>query len=64
MVSAVRSENENSNVLATFTFEGETYLVCKAKGHKCPRCWQFISANANEPCVRCAGVLADSKVES
>lgn len=64
MVSAVRSENENSNVLATFSFEGETYFVCKAKGHKCPRCWQFISMNENEPCVRCAGVLADSKVES
>lgn len=64
MVSGVRSEKGDSNVLATFAFEGETYLICQAKGHKCPRCWQFISANADEPCARCAEVLADFKAKS
>lgn len=58
MVSAVRSEDEDSNVLSTFTFEGETYAICQAKGHKCPRCWQFIAKNENEPCGRCAEVLS------
>ncbi len=58
MVSAVRSEKKDSNVLATFTFGGETYIICQAKGQKCPRCWQFISKNENEPCARCSEILS------
>lgn len=61
MVSAVECNKTASNLLVSFTFEGETYHICKAKGHKCPRCWQFIAQEADAPCVRCAGVLADSK---
>lgn len=64
MVSAVECSKTASNLLASFTFEGETYHICKAKGYKCPRCWQFIAQKADAPCVRCAGVLADSKMES
>lgn len=56
MVSAIK-ENSEANALATFTFKGEDYKIYLASGHKCPRCWQFISKQEGQPCARCAKVL-------
>ncbi|WP_299549301.1 isoleucine--tRNA ligase [uncultured Helicobacter sp.] len=56
MVSAIKKNNAE-NALATFTFNGENYAIYKASGHKCPRCWQFISEANEQPCARCAEVL-------
>lgn len=56
MVSAIK-ENSEANALATFTFKGEDYKIYLASGHKCPRCWQFISNQEEQPCARCAQVL-------
>ena len=56
MVSNVRNEIKGE-VLAEFTFGGENYKILRAQGHKCPRCWQFISQKADEPCGRCQKVL-------
>ena len=56
MVSAIKG-NDAKNALATFTFNGEDYKIYPASGHKCPRCWQFISKQEGQPCTRCAKVL-------
>ncbi|TLD83502.1 isoleucine--tRNA ligase [Helicobacter sp. MIT 11-5569] len=56
MVSAIKKES-GENALASFTFNGENYNIYPANGHKCPRCWQFISQQDNEPCSRCAKAL-------
>lgn len=56
MVSAIK-ENSEANALVTFTFKGENYKIYLASGHKCPRCWQFISKQEGQPCARCAQVL-------
>lgn len=58
MVSNVRKEAEGE-VLAEFTFGGENYKILRAQGHKCPRCWQFVSQKADEPCERCQKVLEE-----
>ena len=59
MVSAVvESHTENqANALATFNVADKTFSIIPAKAHKCPRCWQFVSATENELCDRCAHVL-------
>ncbi|TLD85619.1 isoleucine--tRNA ligase [Helicobacter sp. MIT 05-5294] len=65
MVSEVLAEKSeimhDCEVLASFEFEGESYRIYPAKGHKCPRCWQFIATSENEPCARCAEVLKNRK---
>ena len=56
MVSQIRSEVKGE-VLAGFVFEGMEYKILKAQGFKCPRCWQYISQEVDEPCKRCKEVL-------
>ena len=56
MVSQIRSEVKGE-VLASFVFEGMEYKILKAQGFKCPRCWQYISQEVDEPCKRCKEVL-------
>ena len=56
MVSQIRREVKGE-VLASFVFEGMEYKILKAQGFKCPRCWQYISQEVDEPCKRCKEVL-------
>lgn len=56
MVSAVQKQSDTEE-LARFNFKDKVYTIHKAKSHKCPRCWQFLSEKEDEPCPRCAEVL-------
>ena len=34
-------------------------VVTKTRAHKCPRCWRFVSHEADVVCERCQSVLRD-----
>ncbi|CRF48365.1 Isoleucyl-tRNA synthetase [Helicobacter heilmannii] len=51
MVSSVCAKQDNA------LLDTPTFTLYRAKAHKCPRCWQFTSHSAQEPCNRCAKVL-------
>lgn len=56
MVSEI-SNIDNSEFLAEFKIGDETFRLCKAKNHKCPRCWKFNAVTDESLCPRCAKVL-------
>ncbi|MDE5603381.1 MAG: class I tRNA ligase family protein, partial [Helicobacter sp.] len=56
MVSSVTQKSEEE-VLGIFILEGEEYILVKARGYKCPRCWQYTAKNEGDTCLRCSEVL-------
>ncbi len=56
MVSSVTQKVE-SEVLGSFMLEEEEYILARAKGYKCPRCWQYIAKSEGDTCLRCSEVL-------
>jgi len=57
VVSAMKKSSESEQV-AFFKLEGETFTVHKATASKCPRCWRFTSTSEDCVCERCAKVVA------
>ncbi len=49
--------DSNSEVLASFMVDNKEYNVVKASGHKCPRCWRYVSEIEDKLCSRCSEVL-------
>jgi isoleucyl-tRNA synthetase len=44
--------------LGSFKVEENTYTLHRATAHKCPRCWRYTALQPDQPCARCAEVLA------
>lgn len=68
IVSEVESNGiDSSEILASFEVESsnisEIFKITKAKGYKCPRCWQFVAPCEEHLCARCQEVI-DSKTDS
>jgi len=56
VVSAISSQSEGE-ALGEFEVEGDRFVIVKATGHKCPRCWRFTADKEDALCERCAKVL-------
>jgi isoleucyl-tRNA synthetase len=56
VVSAISSQSEGE-ALGEFEVEGDRFVIIKATGHKCPRCWRFTAEKEDALCERCAKVL-------
>ncbi|WP_300367796.1 isoleucine--tRNA ligase [Hydrogenimonas sp.] len=46
-----------SETLGEFEVDGDAFIIVRAGGHKCPRCWRFAAEKEDELCDRCARVL-------
>lgn len=57
------TEQENKEVLGKFVLDSQNtkdeFVIVRASGYKCPRCWQFVSQEQDTPCVRCQEVIRD-----
>ena len=51
------TQQSRSDVLGEFDVEGDRFLIVRASGHKCPRCWRFAAQEEDGLCERCARVL-------
>ncbi|BDY13790.1 isoleucine--tRNA ligase [Hydrogenimonas cancrithermarum] len=56
VVSEIAASSE-SEALAEFEVERDRFVIVKASGHKCPRCWRFAAPKPDTLCTRCAKVL-------
>ena len=43
--------------LGSFEVDGDRFIIAKAKGHKCPRCWKYHAPKEDALCERCEKVL-------
>ncbi len=50
-------EEAAADVLGEFEIEGDRFMIVRASGHKCPRCWRYAAEKEDGLCERCAGVL-------
>jgi len=51
------TRQSGSETLGEFEVEGDTFVIVRASGHKCPRCWRFAAPEEDALCERCAKVL-------
>ncbi len=56
VVSEISKESEQ-DVLGDFEVDGDEFIIVRASGHKCPRCWRFTAPEEDALCERCAKVL-------
>ncbi|HFU74195.1 MAG TPA: isoleucine--tRNA ligase, partial [Helicobacteraceae bacterium] len=57
VVSKIDADSD-AEVVGSFEVDGDTFNVVFAKGHKCPRCWKFVSEEPETTCERCEKVVA------
>ncbi len=50
-------EEAAADVLGEFEIEGDRFMIVRASGHKCPRCWRYAAEKEEGLCERCAEVL-------
>ena len=58
LVSSIKKEKQDSEVLGSFEIDGSVFEVYKAAMHKCPRCWKFTSTKEDCLCSRCEEVMS------
>ena len=56
VVSGIKDSSDQER-LATFKAIDKEYFIYKASGHKCPRCWRFVSKAEDTLCDRCKRVI-------
>lgn len=61
IVSSWGNDDKDLEVLKHFVIEShgisEEFAIARAKAHKCPRCWQFVSSSAESLCPRCQQLI-------
>jgi isoleucyl-tRNA synthetase len=50
-------EGADSEEIGSFEVAEKRFTIHPATGHKCPRCWRFVSESEDEVCGRCREVL-------
>ena len=50
-------EDSSSELLAQFSIDNKSFKIVKASGHKCPRCWRYVSKEEDTLCNRCKEVI-------
>ncbi|WP_456485551.1 isoleucine--tRNA ligase [Hydrogenimonas sp.] len=56
VVSEIVKESDKE-ALGDFEVDGDEFVIVRASGHKCPRCWRFAAPEEGTLCDRCAKVL-------
>ncbi|WP_456453264.1 class I tRNA ligase family protein, partial [Hydrogenimonas sp.] len=56
VVSEIVAQSD-AEALGEFEVEGDRFVIVRASGHKCPRCWRFAAPAEEALCERCAKVL-------
>ncbi len=51
------SDEAQREALGEFEIEGDRFVIVRASGWKCPRCWRFAAPKEESLCERCARVL-------